>query len=225
MGIQSRAAIAVIIMLLVGCTTLSTEQFTPKPITSEAEKEQIWQQQIRTNSSLTDWSLKGKIGVVTGKKGGTATLKWNYRGDKQEIELYGPFGGGRVQISVTDDSAILKDTKGAVIEGKTPDQVLYQRLGWQVPFTELVYWSRGLPSDDATEIEIDDSGLLKSMEQGPWRVEYQEYRTDNNLTLPRKLTITSLPGAMEIYDDDGNYIGDEFSVKVILKRWWNISIN
>jgi hypothetical protein len=30
---------------------------------------------------------------------------------------------------------------------------------------------------------------------------------------------------MEIYDDQGNYIGDELSVKVIIKRWRNLKIN
>jgi outer membrane biogenesis lipoprotein LolB len=84
-------------------------------------------------------------------------------------------------------------------------------------------WSRGLPNEGATEIKIDSSGRLKSLKQGIWFVEYQEYREVNNLVLPRKLVITSLPGKMEIYDDDGNYIGDELSVKVILKRWWNIN--
>jgi outer membrane lipoprotein LolB len=220
-----RITVTVLITILTACTTLSTEPTAPKPSISDVEREQFWEQQKRANSSVTEWSLKGKIGVRTGKKGGTATLKWDYNGADQEIELYGPFGGGRVKISVTENSAVLKDTKGAVIEGNTPNQVLYQRLGWQVPFTELVFWSRGLPSENATDIEVDDSGLLKRMQQGPWQVEYQEYRTDNNLELPRKLIITALPGAMEIYDDEGNYIGDELSVKVIIKRWWNLNIN
>jgi outer membrane lipoprotein LolB len=142
MDIGSRFAIAVVIILLAGCTTLSTERATPKPAISDADRERYWKLQQRANSSVTEWSIKGKIGVRTGKKGGTATLNWDYHGEDQEIELYGPFGGGRVKISVTENSAVLKDTKGAVIEGETPDQVLYQRLGWQVPFTELVFWSR-----------------------------------------------------------------------------------
>ncbi len=176
---------------------------------------------------LSGWMIKGKIGVNSGRKGGSATLQWAYLNDRQQIEqqidLYGPFGGGRVQISVTNDAAILKDTKGVMIEGLTADQVLYQRLGWQVPFTELVMWCKGLPDDYALNLVIDDFGRLKSFNQGVWHVEYQQYQSVNDLTLPRKLTITSLPGHMEIYDDAGKYIGDALSIKVILKRWSNIS--
>ena len=90
-----------------------------------------------------------------------------------------------------------------------------------MPFSELVMWSRGLPNEGATDIQIDDDGRLKSLNQGIWHVEYQEYRNVDNLALPRKLLITSVPGAIEVYDD-GKYLGDELQVKVILKRWWDI---
>lgn len=206
------------VILIGGCTTT-----TIKPPLSEAQRNALWEQQQTRNANLSAWTLKGKIGVKTDSKGGSATLKWSYQNDHQDIELYGPFGGGRVQISVTIDSAILKDTKGVVIEGLTADQVLYQRLGWQVPFSELIMWCRGLPDDHATDLVIDDYGRLKSFNQGVWHVEYQEYRAVNDLILPRKLTITSLPGSMEIYADDGKYIGDKLSVKLILKRWSNIN--
>ena len=193
---------------------------TPAP---ESDPNQLWQQQQLANTPMTSWELKGKIGVKTGKKGGSATLKWSYNGDYQSIELYGPFGGGRVHINSTPDLTRLEDTRGRVIEGESAQEVLYQRLGWHVPFDELVMWSRGLPNEGATDIKIDSSGRLKSLKQGAWQVEYQEYRSVDKLVLPRKLTITSLPGKMQVYDDDGKYIGDELSVKVILKRWWDIN--
>ncbi len=207
-------------ILISGCTT------TTKQTVSKAQRSALWQQQLTRNTNLFGWTLKGKIGVNTGDKGGSATLKWSYQNnDYQNIELYGPFGGGRVKISVVGDLAILKDTKGVVIEGLTAEQVLYQRLGWRVPFTGLIMWCRGLPDEHATQIVIDDNGRLKSFNRGIWHVAYQEYRSVNNLILPRKLTITSLPGSMEVYDDDDNYIGDELRVKFILKRWSNISLH
>ncbi len=213
-----RPGILFLCLLAAGCVS-TTDKFLPP----DTDSQQLWQQQQRANNAISSWELKGKIGVRTGKKGGSATLNWSYKADNQFLELYGPFGGGRVHINSTPGLAVLEDTKGRVIEGTSAQDVLYQRLGWHVPFAELVMWSRGLPNEGATEIKIDSSGRLKSLKQGIWFVEYQEYREVNNLVLPRKLVITSLPGKMEIYDDDGNYIGDELSVKVILKRWWNIN--
>ena len=148
-----------------------------------------------------------------------------FAGEVQDIELYGPFGGGRVQIDANPEGARLEDTKGRVITGNSTQEVLEIRLGWHVPFDELVFWSRGLPGEEAKDITIDDQGRLKSFNQGIWQVEYTEYRQTGAYTLPRKINITSLPGNLEIYDDDGNYIGDELSVKVILKKWLDLGLS
>lgn len=215
MPVYYRFFIACTIVVMSGCATT-----IPKQAATKLEQIALWQQQKSNNSNISSWNISGKIGVKTGKKGGSATLKWSYLNDgAQEIELYGPFGGGRIKISVANGSAILRDTKGLVIEGETADQVLYQRLGWQVPFTELIMWSRGLPDGDATDIVIDQYGRLKRFNQGVWQVAYQEYRSVDDLTLPRNFTITSLPGAMALYDKYDKYIGDQLSVKIILKRW------
>lgn len=127
-----------------------------------------------------------------------------------------------MHIKVTGDSAVLRDTRGRVVKGKSAEQVLYKRMGWHVPFDELVMWSRGLPNEGATDIKIDEYGRLMSLNQGIWHVEYQEHQSTLNFTLPTRFTITSLPGQIEFFDDDGDYLGDELKVRVILKRWQNI---
>jgi outer membrane lipoprotein LolB len=213
-----------IIILLSGCASSTIDNKTKTPDTDAAReyREAQWNDLLQSNLSIQSWSLKGKIGVKSGSKGGSATLNWDYEKSGQDIELYGPFGGGRVHITVNENSATLKDTKGLVIQGESAQDVLFQRLGWHIPFEELILWSRGLPNEGATDIMVDDSGRLLSLNQGIWHVEYLEHRTTNNYTLPRKLTISSLPGKLEVYDDDGNYLGDQFTVKVIFKRWWDI---
>ena len=150
-------------------------------------------------------------------------MNWDYQTDNQHIELYGPFGSGRVQIAASNSGAILKDTKGGEIKGQTAAEVLHKRLGWHIPFDQLVYWCRGLAGENATDIRIDERGRLKSLHQGIWSLQYQEYQSIHSRILPRKLTLTSLPGNLQIYDDDGNYLGDQLSVKIILKRWQTIN--
>ena len=228
--VPARLLMACVILLVVaGCT--SSHGIRP---VDRTERETLWQQHNEKVSGISGWNLKGKMAVKTGHKGGSATLIWNYQQDKQKIELYGPFGGGRVRITTQPDHAVLKDTKGKVIEGNNAAEVLYERLGWQVPFEELQYWARGIPSDygpngddlhgAAVDITLDNSGRLKTLKQGNWLVEYQDYKTVNQLDLPRKFLITAVPGSMEIYSDDGEYIGDELSVKMILKRWWDVQL-
>ena len=209
--------LATLILLLTGCA-LPPET---KPATA-SQTEALWQQHRAKMSGISSWHLKGKIAVKTGRKGGNAALLWKQRRDHQEIELYGPFGGGRVQISARPGQAVLKDTKGQTIEETTATEVLYKRLGWQVPFQELYYWVRGIHDEGATGISLDNAGRLQSLQQGNWLVKYLDYKTVGQLDLPRKLSITAVPGSLEIYDRNGEYIGDQLSVKVVLTRWWDI---
>jgi len=203
---------------VVGCTPRIA--VTPSPENQDLKRWQTHQAEV---ASIENWELKGRIGVKTGNKGESATLKWVYRQNNQKVELYGPFGGGRVIIHTGENDALLRDTKGSELRGETAQDVLYQRLGWKVPFGELVMWSRGLPNPGAKNLEFDQNGFLTSLDEGTWHVSYQEYQIIDNFTLPRKLTITARPGTMEFYDDDGKYLGDDLNVKVVLKRWWDIN--
>lgn len=213
------------VLLILGAGCVSTGPATHA--LNDRERVAKWEERRAALSTISSWSLRGKMGVRTGRKGGSATLKWDYGETEERIELYGPFGGGRVIINVDADGAVLRDTKGKRVVGESASDVLYQRLGWNVPFDHLSSWARGLPGEGATEIMIDGQGRLKSLVQDNWQVEYQRYETVSGtaieeLALPTKINVAALPGTMEVYADDGEYLGDELSVKVILKRWWEI---
>ncbi len=202
-------------LLLAGCTS--------QPPVDKVDTDTLWSMQQQTNQQMRKWNLKGKIGLKTGKKGSSATLKWAYSREYQEIELHGPFGGGRIHVTITPDQAVLRDTSGAVITGDTAREVLHRKLGWHVPFDELVLWSRGLPSRESRQIETDDSGRLKRLEQGIWTLEIPGYRAVGALALPRKLIMNAKPGALHIHDDKKRYLGDTLRITVVLSRWWNVS--
>jgi len=214
-----------LLLLLNACATVEK----PEISLDDREKLEQWQRYKAELSTISSWRLRGKMGVKTGPKGGSATLKWRHGSKQQRIELYGPFGGGRVIINVDNEGAVLKDTKGKVIRGETASEVLYQRLGWQVPFDHLADWARGLPSEGASDVVINRQGRLKRLLQGNWEVKIQGYQPVNStiegLMLPTKINVSALPGTMEIYSDDGEYLGDELNVKVILKRWWEIEFD
>ena len=203
--------------MLCGCATI------PQPeALSEDRRLQIWRQHQSLHERISSWSLSGKIGVKTGSKGGSATLNWRYAPGKQNIELYGPFGSGRILIEASSTSATLRDARGRTIHGESAAQVLYERLGWRVPFDEMALWSRGLPGSNASDLKLDTSGRMMAFNQGIWRVQYDQYQSVLKFALPRKFTITSLPGEVEFFDDNGNYLGDELRVRVILKNWRDI---
>ncbi len=210
-----------LIVFLSGCST--TAPLFPEEREGESAQDR-WAFQKANNQTISKWRLRGKLSVKAGTKGGASTLRWSYADTVQNIQLYGPLGGGRVIVDVEPGQAILKDSKGQIIQGISAEEVLYERLGWQVPFNELTLWSRGLPGNDSTKIEIDQDGLLKRLEHGIWEVEYHEYIRVDSFVLPRRLEILSKPGKIKTYDNKGNYIGDQLRLIVIINRWNDIVV-
>ena len=91
----------------------------------------------------------------------------------QEIQLFGPFGGGRVHISEKLDRAILADGAGQEIHGRSAEEVLFNALAWSVPFTEMGYWIRGLPAPGKHDgIGLDYGGRARHLTQRGWQIEY-----------------------------------------------------
>ena len=75
-----RNALRRLIPLLAGCSLLAACATTAPPppgaTLALSEREARWQNQKPLLESINHWRIRGKIGVKTGKKGGSATLKW-----------------------------------------------------------------------------------------------------------------------------------------------------
>ena len=135
---RGTALVLVASWLISACVTTA-----PPEDLSREESLARWQEFRESLSRIDHWKLRGKMGVRTGSKGGSATLNWEYSADAQEIQLYGPLGGGRVIITTDAQSAFLRDTRGREMTGKTASEVLCRRGGWQVPVDHWVDWARG----------------------------------------------------------------------------------
>lgn len=188
-----------------------------------AEVQKHWQQYRTTAEKLEQWRIKGKIAVKVGTKGGHATLRWE-KSATEHIEIYGPLGGGRVEIEVDENGARLKDTKGGALEGDSVAALIEQRLGWPLPFDQLPYWLRGLPASDMAKMEWDALGRIVRMNDQGWQVSYPDYQQVSNMageqiSVPRKIELNALPGTLRVYDKHGEYLGEDFFVRLIIQSW------
>ncbi len=201
--------------LLKGCVSIK-----PSGPSQTAGSQSEWQSRKTELLKISEWDIRGRLAVRTKDDGGSATLVWERSGSKHRIELFGPFGGGRIRIEQNPEGATLVDNKKNQFRGKTAQDVLYRRVGWHVPFDSLAYWLRGLPEPGKTEnLMFDSSGLITSFDQKGWSIQFVGYSEQGSFLLPRKLYITALPGTVHLIDDDGKNLGGELEVRVVLKRW------
>jgi outer membrane lipoprotein LolB len=189
-----------------------------------AETQARWQTHRERVSSIETWKIKGKIAVKAGTKGGHATLRWDREGQSQHIELFGPLGGGRVVIDADVEGVHLKDTKGGDIYGESVAILIEQRLGWPLPFDQLPFWLRGLPAGPDANIEWDEQGRITRMNDSGWQVSYPEYQATTiadgqQAQVPRQVELNALPGTLRVYDKKGEFLGEEFFIRLIVKSW------
>lgn len=202
------------------------QEIDPQQVAAETQAR--WQAHRLEMSKIDRWKVKGKIAVKAGSKGGHASLRWDRAAGEQHIELYGPLGGGRVVIDVDAQGAALKDTQGGLLAGKSVAGLIEQRLGWPLPFDQLPDWLRGLPASDQAQMQWDESGHVTRMDDQGWQVSYPEYQllsngasdaTDVALSVPRIIELNALPGTLRVYDKAGEYLGEDFFIRLIIKSW------
>lgn len=211
-----RAAVLVAVCLLVAACAVVKPQRAPMSPALRA----MWQDRQDVLAGVDHWDIKGRMAVRTDDDGGSATFIWERGGEDHRIEMFGPFGSGRVTITQGGDSATLLDGEKPPVTAPSAEELLYYRVGWHVPFESLKHWLKGVPSPAPyDELVLDEAGRALSFEQDGWKVMFPDYAAGDPVTMPRRVFIEALPGTVHLVGERGEDLGDRLDVKVVLARW------
>lgn len=180
------------LILLSACTTLM-------PSSQPAPTNAAHQQQLQ---KLDPWSLQGRVAINDGHSGSNANFTWQQQQQNFDIALSGPLGMGHVTVSGTPSTATLKTGQG-LQHAATPELLLQQQLGWNLPVTPLIYWIRGMPTPHfPAKYTLDQRHRLAQLSQAGWQINYLNYMAVNGIELPAKIQLvhTSLQVRIIIYD-------------------------
>lgn len=153
--------------------------------------------------TLTHWRLEAKLGVRTEDEAHSANLIWKNSSDDYTIELFGPFGKGKVRIIKRGKQITLRsqDTHRASNSART---LLREATGFDVPIQHLKYWIKGLPAPNkrVTQREFD-TGSLVAFKQDGWQVRSSRYTAIAPYTLPTKIVMQN----------------NDVKVTLVIKKW------
>lgn len=200
--------VSLIAIALTGCATTPTPTANaPLPVPSVQNIQTAWQANQFILKPIHSWEVSGVIGIRVKDKGEGANLFWRVTNENQYIiQIYGTAGLGAISITGRPDgSVIFKDSNGKETYAKNIETLMQERLGWSVPVNGLYYWGRGLPAPiKSKELALNRYGLMSSLEQSGWHIQYNDYRMiQNKYPLPVKMVLTR---------------GD-LTLKVIIKSW------
>lgn len=169
---------------LSGCSSISAPESTP---TSAP-----WKERLTSLSRIQDWNVNGKIAVQTTNDSGSATIDWAQRNSRFNIALSAPLGAGGLTLTGQPGLVTLIMSDGKRYTAKSPEQLLAERWGWQLPVSNLNYWIRGLPSPRSTyNGHFDMYNRLSSLEQDGWSIQYLGYTNVGSIELPNRITMSS----------------------------------
>lgn len=194
-GVLGAVALA-LLALLAGCQTVLIPGGPPDAA--------AWKARLALLEQVGSWQLLGRIGVVTRKRGGSASLSWREQGPWMSLSLSGPFGVGAVRLWGDPGEMHIRNAKGREWVTDAPETALEQSLGWPIPLASLRYWVTGQPAPGRPyRLVVGRRGLLSRLEQEGWTVRYTAYARSGGLLLPVTLTATR-PGGR---------------IKLIVSRW------
>jgi outer membrane lipoprotein LolB len=170
-----------LLYLLNACTAVSVKE----PV---SDSRAAYQNRFEKLSSISEWGLVGKISLDDGDRGGSGRLQWDVKTDSSELDFHGALGRGAWHLQINPEGAILKEANGNEQAAPGVNALIQARIGWPIPVDALQWWVRGLAAPGAIEDEqLDTEGLLKSLHQFGWRVDFNRYRAINGALLPIRL--------------------------------------
>jgi len=196
-----------LLSLLQACTGVSSI----KPVPSNASQ-RLNQAHLKHIANIQHFSLKGRIGVQTQGKGFSGGLHWQHDTSDDDIALYSPLGGQVASINKSATQITLIDANGNSFSANDAETLTQSALGWQLPLTGLADWSLGRPAGYTTQNSTlhnstwDELGLLTTLHQDGWKIEYQNYSEQNGYLLPSKIFLKS----------------DKVNLKLLVESWDNI---
>ncbi len=186
-------------LLLAGCAT--APPVTPAPgWPSEAAA-----RRAATMGDIRTWTIRGRLGVHTGREGFSAAIVWRQDGDRFDIRLFDQLGRQVAWLRGDGGQVSLTNHRGKTFRAQSAEQLMRAQLGWALPIRSLLYWVKGLPDPKlpAWREEYDDGGRLVRLEQGGWSVRIPRYLSPDERAFPALIKLRR----------------KDFSAKLLIKHW------
>lgn len=174
---------------------------------ASAASEALKQQHLQSLAAIQQFSLQGRIGIQTYGKGFSGSMHWQHDSTGDDIALYSPLGGQVAGIKNDAEQITLEDNNGKIYTAADAETLTQTVLGWQLPLKGLVDWSLGRPASSAIQGSTwNEQGLLTTLDQDGWKIEYDNYAEQDGYTLPGKIFLKS----------------EKLNLKLLVEKWNNV---
>ena len=154
-----------------------------------ASENSSWAMQSQQLEKLTHWQLRGRVNVRYNNESQTPRIQWQHSSRAYEIRLWGTLNVGNTLIR-GEPGHVSLDQGDEHFSASSPEELILQQLGYELPISYLEFWIKGLPvTDKPATLFFNDLNQLTTFEQADWTVTLSDLRDYGDLALPRRVDI------------------------------------
>jgi outer membrane lipoprotein LolB len=106
------------------------------------------------------------------------------------IRLWGTFNAGNTVI-IGRPGYVTLEQGGDVRTAASPEELILQQLGYELPVSYLEYWIKGIPAPGSqSNLSFNELNQLVVLVQDGWTITYSDLRQYENLSLPRRVEVS-----------------------------------
>lgn len=138
-----------------------------------------------------EFELAGRIAVRYRDEAASGNVAWRHSRDADELLITSPVGSSVARLVRQGAEFVLTTADQREFRAGDAEALTGQVLGFRLPVAGLADWVRGRAMEGQPAVMVRDAeGRPATLEQGGWRIEYQEFRADG---LPSRLKL-AYPG-------------------------------
>ena len=147
--------------------------------------------------------MQGKVAWRSPEERGSAALSWYQQQQDYLLLLTGPLGRGAVELR-GDAGGVTLTTDDRLYAATTPEVLLYDLLGLQLPVGPARWWVRGqLAPGEGGVTRWDEARRPLEISQRGWIIRYDDWTEVDGFVLPARLEM----------------LRDDVSLRFIIGRW------
>ena len=157
-----------------------------------------WTRQRAQLLDMQQWQLRGRVNVRYYDESHTPRIQWQQNEEQYHIRLWGTFNAGNTEIEGRPGRVTLEQD-GEVLSAESPEDLILEQLGYELPVSHLEYWIKGVPAPSGeAQLAFNELNQLVSLEQDGWSVLYSDMRRYQQFSLPRRVDVSRQAGDVRL---------------------------
>ena len=172
-------------LLLTASFILASCQTAPR-----LEETTAWQLREIQLLALEQWQLQGRVNARYENESHTPRIRWQQNNDSYTIRLWGTLNAGATLIE-GQPGFVTFEQGGEVRTASSPEALILEHLGYELPVSQLEYWIKGLPTPgEPYQFQLGEFNEVLSLQQSGWTLNYEDYRQFGENSLPRRIQMS-----------------------------------